>query len=98
MVAVTEKKHILEFPEDLSRLRGGTFDGMDQYLKLVRACCEYEPSMRPSTEDVIGELRTLLEIAAIGKGQKPPARPGKLLRMLSYWPLLSFRARAPTGD
>lgn len=77
MVAVTERRQTLELPDDWSCLRGGTFEGMEQYVKLMKACCEYEPAQRPDITDVIQELRGLLETAAITKCQKPATPPSK---------------------
>ena len=65
IIAVTENKQKLELPQDLSTLRGGTFDGMGRYTALIDGCCDFDPARRPSLEDVIAELRTLLENATI---------------------------------
>ncbi len=81
MVAVTEKKQKLEFPDDLASLRGGTFEGMAQYVTLIRNCCDYDENRRPSIEEVIAELRNLVEIATIGRTQRPPPANGKPIRL-----------------
>eukprot|EP00884_Botryococcus_braunii_P004411 jgi/Botrbrau1/13971/Bobra.117_2s0001.1 len=61
IMAVVQRKEELEVPEDLSELPGGTFDGIQSYIDLIRRCCTRNPEDRPTFGRVVRALRGIMD-------------------------------------
>ncbi len=61
VVAVMARRERPAVPADLFALPGGAFDGMEQYLDLMRQCWSGDPEARPSFTNIIKCLRHLSE-------------------------------------
>jgi hypothetical protein len=48
-------------PDNLADLHGGTFDGVELYIDLMKKCWAQEPSERPKFIDAVTELQRISE-------------------------------------
>ena len=55
-----------DLPADAESLPGGTFTGLAEYVALMKGCWDQDPEARPDFESVIGRLRRLLAVEALG--------------------------------
>ncbi len=81
IVAIAERRQRPEIPADLEALPGGSFAGMPEYLALMKRCWAEEPRQRPAFDEVISDLRNLMDAAtrfrpSPAPAQQPAALPG----------------------
>jgi hypothetical protein len=70
MVSVSEKDLRPDLPEDPESLPGGTFDGWDTYVDLIRRCWATDPAERPTFEAIIATQRELLTQATLSRQRR----------------------------
>eukprot|EP00884_Botryococcus_braunii_P018261 jgi/Botrbrau1/5118/Bobra.0128s0026.1 len=82
IVAIAERRQRPEIPANPASTPGGSFSGISEYIALIKRCWAEDPRQRPLFDQVIGDLRQLLDkeirARAPASATAEPSRPASL--------------------